>query len=94
MNRDFGEKPRHMRHSLRTRPHSSARCNHCKNIAQSCTTTIETTIMADEDVATRAPESDAQEAHDISGIPGDTKPDQGAASMGVGRLRSTTYDGP
>ncbi|CAK1364427.1 unnamed protein product [Cercospora beticola] len=35
--------------------------------------------MADEDVATRAPESDAQEA---SAVPGDSKPDQGAASMG------------
>lgn len=39
--------------------------------------------MADEEVATRAPESDATEAQDVSGIPGDTKPDQGAASMGV-----------
>ena len=44
--------------------------------------------MADQDVATKAPESDAQEqsaveAKDISGIEGDTKPDQGAASMGV-----------
>jgi len=38
--------------------------------------------MADEEVATRAPESDATEAQDVSGIPGDTKPDQGAASMG------------
>ncbi|KAK0252066.1 hypothetical protein LTS09_012860 [Friedmanniomyces endolithicus] len=38
--------------------------------------------MADEDVATRAPESDAQEAQTKSGIPGDTKADQGAASMG------------
>ncbi|KAK0945181.1 hypothetical protein LTR48_001207 [Friedmanniomyces endolithicus] len=38
--------------------------------------------MADEDVATRAPESDAQEAQTTSGIPGDTKADQGAASMG------------
>ncbi|KAK3669286.1 hypothetical protein LTR78_010824 [Recurvomyces mirabilis] len=39
--------------------------------------------MADEDLATRAPESDAQEdAQAKSGIPGDTKPDQGAASMG------------
>ncbi|KAK5119401.1 hypothetical protein LTR85_007501 [Meristemomyces frigidus] len=35
--------------------------------------------MADEVLATRAPESDAQE---VSGIEGDTKPDQGAASMG------------
>lgn len=46
--------------------------------------------MADNDVATRAPENDAQEdlkdveeAEGISGIQGDTKPDQGAASMGV-----------
>lgn len=39
--------------------------------------------MADEDVATRAPESDAQEQ---SGIAGDTKPDQGAASMGVSSM--------
>ena len=46
--------------------------------------------MADEEVATKAPESDAQEqtrapteAEKISGIEGDTKPDQGAASMGV-----------
>lgn len=46
--------------------------------------------MSDADVATRAPESDAQEdlkdveaAEGISGIEGDTKPDQGAASMGV-----------
>ncbi|KAK4556238.1 hypothetical protein LTR86_006935 [Recurvomyces mirabilis] len=39
--------------------------------------------MADEDLATRAPESDAHEdAQAKSGIPGDTKPDQGAASMG------------
>lgn len=41
--------------------------------------------MADEDVATKAPENDAQET---SGITGDTKPDQGAASMGV-RLNHT-----
>lgn len=46
--------------------------------------------MADSEVATKAPESDAQEdaplakdAEQISGIPGDTMPDQGAASMGV-----------
>lgn len=39
--------------------------------------------MADEEVATKAPESDATEAQNVSGIPGDTKPDQGAASMGV-----------
>lgn len=44
--------------------------------------------MADEEVATKAPESDAQEqgpaeAKEISGIDGDTKPDQAAASMGV-----------
>jgi len=42
--------------------------------------------MADEEVATRAPESDAQEdkptAKDKSNIPGDTIVDQGA-SMGV-----------
>ncbi|KAK5115479.1 hypothetical protein LTR62_001138 [Meristemomyces frigidus] len=39
--------------------------------------------MSDEDLASRAPESDAQEdAQTKSGIPGDTKPDQGAASMG------------
>lgn len=48
------------------------------------------TIMADNELATRAPESDAQEdledveeAEGISGIQGDSKPDQGAASMGV-----------
>jgi hypothetical protein len=44
--------------------------------------------MADQDVATKAPESDAQEqsvteAKEVSGIEGDTKPDRGAASMGV-----------
>ena len=46
--------------------------------------------MADSEVATKAPESDAQEAsqpqteaEQISGIQGDTKPDQGSASMGV-----------
>lgn len=50
--------------------------------------------MADKDLATRAPESDAQEdikedlnavesAEGISGIPRDTKVDQGAASLGV-----------
>ena len=45
--------------------------------------------MADADLATKAPENDAQEdvpldqeAEQISGIQGDTKPDQGAASMG------------
>ncbi|KAK3648608.1 hypothetical protein LTR56_007434 [Elasticomyces elasticus] len=38
--------------------------------------------MADEDIATRAPESDAQEGKMASGIAGDTKVDQGAASMG------------
>lgn len=46
--------------------------------------------MADSDLATKAPESDAQEdttetfqdAQEISGIQGDSKPDQGAASMG------------
>ena len=46
--------------------------------------------MSDTDVATKAPESDAQEdapkeqtaAEKISGIQGDTKPDQGSASMG------------
>lgn len=43
--------------------------------------------MSDEDVATRAPESDAQETRDqeaekISGIEGDSKPDQGATSLG------------
>ncbi|TKA77129.1 hypothetical protein B0A55_04111 [Friedmanniomyces simplex] len=38
--------------------------------------------MADEDVATRAPESDAQEGQTTSGIPGDSKPDQGAATAG------------
>lgn len=49
--------------------------------------------MADADVATKAPESDAQEdaqprdteAEKISGIQGDTKPEQGSASMGVSR---------
>lgn len=46
--------------------------------------------MADNEVATRAPESDAkedlkdvEEAEGISGIQGDTKPTQGSASMGV-----------
>ena len=39
-----------------------------------------TTAMADDELATKAPESDAQES---SGIEGDSKPDQGAASMGV-----------
>ena len=50
--------------------------------------------MADNDLATRAPESDAQEdlkdveaAEGVSGIQGDTKPDQGAASMGVSTPR-------
>lgn len=46
--------------------------------------------MADDEVATKAPESDAQEdskpetsdAEKSSGIEGDTKPDQGSASMG------------
>ncbi|KAK3644443.1 hypothetical protein LTR56_009695 [Elasticomyces elasticus] len=38
--------------------------------------------MADVDIATRAPESDAQEGQTASGIAGDTKVDQGAASMG------------
>lgn len=53
--------------------------------------------MADDDVATRAPESDAQgrdtktEAEKISGIEGDTKPDQGAASMGVGLCLSIEW---
>lgn len=47
--------------------------------------------MADEEVATKAPESDATEAQSVSGIAGDTKPDQGAASMGVRLLcRLTT----
>ena len=51
--------------------------------------------MADDEVATKAPESDAQEtaqptpaAEKTSGIQGDTKVDQGAASMGVSRRRS------
>ena len=55
--------------------------------------------MADEDVATKAPESDAQEkmqspveAKEISGIEGDTKPDQGAASMGVCTYRTPTSE--
>ena len=49
--------------------------------------------MAEDEVATKAPESDAQEdtqapteAEKISGIASDTKPDQGAASMGVSWL--------
>lgn len=49
--------------------------------------------MADNELATRAPESDAQEnvkdvedVEGISGIEGDTKPTQGGASMGVSRL--------
>ena len=45
--------------------------------------------MADEENATRAPESDAQE---VSGIPGDSKPDQGAASMGVSYVEWITYN--
>ena len=51
--------------------------------------------MADNEVATKAPESDAQEvsqsaeqAKEISGIEGDTKVDQGAASMGVRKMPS------
>lgn len=53
-----------------------------------CVRGIQTSVaMADEDVATKAPESDAQEdvkpAEDIGGIPGDTTPDQSAATMGV-----------
>lgn len=43
----------------------------------------------DNDVATKAPESDAQE---ISGIPGDSRPDQGAASMGVSFSSQGTTD--
>jgi len=39
--------------------------------------------MADDELATRAPESDAAEQ---SAIPGDSAVDQGAASMGVSRL--------
>jgi hypothetical protein len=51
-----------------------------------------TNTMADEEVATKAPESDAQQdAQRISGIEGDTKPDQGAASMGV-RLHDHTKE--
>lgn len=46
------------------------------------TNPVTVAIMADAEVATKAPENDAQE---ISGIPGDSKPDQGPASMGVGR---------
>jgi len=45
--------------------------------------------MADDEIATRAPESDAQEdsqrdakAESISGIAGDSQPDQSAATMG------------
>lgn len=45
--------------------------------------------MSDADVASKAPESDAQEdtqrdleAENISGIEGDTLPTQGSASMG------------
>lgn len=45
--------------------------------------------MADEDVATKAPESDAQEDSQEE-IPGDTKVDQGAASMGVSYTRCWT----
>lgn len=45
-------------------------------------------IMADEDVATRAPESDAQE---VSAIPGDSKVDQNAATMGVSCYHNTSY---
>jgi len=58
--------------------------------------------MADDELATRAPESDAQEqstnqpseAEKISGIPGDTKPDQGAASMGVCGLKTLHVQRP
>lgn len=56
--------------------------------------------MADNDVATRAPESDAQEdlkdveqAEGISGIQGDSKPDQGSASMGVSSVQKAANDG-
>jgi hypothetical protein len=42
--------------------------------------------MADADVATKAPESDAQESPSV--IAGDSKPDQGAASLGVCALDS------
>ena len=52
--------------------------------------------MADNELATKAPESDAQEqstieAEEISGIQGDTKPDQGQASMGVRSYHEHTY---
>lgn len=43
--------------------------------------------MADDEVATKAPESDAAEQ---SAIPGDSTVDQGA-SMGVSRLEGTMY---
>lgn len=43
--------------------------------------------MADDELATRAPESDAHETTatttETSPIPGDSKADQGAASLGV-----------
>ena len=40
--------------------------------------------MAEPEVATKAPENDAEE---VSGIVGDSKPNQGAASMGVGHFK-------
>ena len=60
--------------------------------------------MAEPEVATKAPESDAQaqeqeqkpepsEAEQISGIEGDTKPDQGAASMGVSKTTEESGSG-
>ena len=43
--------------------------------------------MSDNELATKAPESDAQEQSTVeevkSSVPGDTKVDQGQASMGV-----------
>jgi hypothetical protein len=46
--------------------------------------------MADAELATRAPESDAQE-ESSSIIAGDSKPDQGAASLGVCSSTCTSH---
>ena len=65
-------------------------CLHLTTIPPHSVTFSSPPTMSDNDVATKAPESDAQEdapkeqteAEKISGIQGDTKPDQGSASMG------------
>lgn len=73
-------KHRHLRHAPRVRPQLSVSHDSFERIGPSNPRITLNDTMTDEDVATRAPESDAQE---VSGIEGDTKPDQGAASMGV-----------